>query len=113
MAQAPPAPSLLLRVYAVQAYISDMTLVIKQDRLAVRVTTRQKQTIERAAEVLGRNVTEFSVETLTSRAEEVLAGQSVFDVSPQEWSAFVSALDEPPRPVVEIVELLRRPAVFD
>ena len=44
----------------------------KGERLAVCLTARQKQTIEQAAAVLGRNVTEFSVQVLTERAEEVL-----------------------------------------
>lgn len=90
-----------------------MSVTTKQDRLAVRVTSRQKDTIERAAAVLGRNVTEFSVETLTSRAEEVLAGQGVFDVSAEQWEAFVSALDAPPRSVPELAELLQGPSIFD
>jgi len=44
----------------------------KGERLAVCLTARQKQTVEQAAAVLGRNVTEFSVQVLTERAEEVL-----------------------------------------
>ncbi len=90
-----------------------MSTAVKQDRLAVRVTSQQKQTIERAAAVLGRNVTEFSVETLTSRAEEVLAGQGAFDVSPEKWAEFIAVLDERPQAVPELVELLRRPSSFD
>ncbi|GAB3579040.1 hypothetical protein GCM10027406_16310 [Leifsonia lichenia] len=87
--------------------------IIKQERLAVRVTAQQKQTIERAAEVMGRNVTEFSVDALTERAEEVLADRSAFGVSPQAWAEFSARLDEPARPVAELVELLKRPSVFD
>lgn len=87
--------------------------IIKQERLAVRVTAQQKQTIERAAEVMGRNVTEFSVEALTERAEEVLADRAAFGVSQEAWDAFSAQLDAPARPVAELVELLKRPSVFD
>lgn len=86
---------------------------MKQERLAVRVTAQQKQTIERAAEAMGRNVTEFSVDALTERAEEVLADRAAFGVSAEVWEEFSARLDEPARPVAELVELLKRPSVFD
>jgi uncharacterized protein (DUF1778 family) len=86
---------------------------IKDERLAVRMTARQKHSIERAAEALGRNVTDFSVQVLTERAEEVLSDQRVFSVDEEQWHEFVSQLDGPARPVEELVDLLRRPTVFE
>ena len=90
-----------------------MSITTKDERLAVRVTARQKQTIERAAAVLGRNVTEFSIQALTERAEEVLTDRHSFGVSQKAWDEFTACLDAPARPVVELVALLRRPSVFD
>lgn len=90
-----------------------MRAAVKDERLAVRVTARQKQTIERAAAVLGRNVTEFSTQALTERAEEVLSDQRVFEVSHEAWDQFMEQLEAPARPVAELVALLRRPSVFD
>ena len=46
-----------------------------------------------------RLVTEFSVQVLTERAEDVLAEQRVFGANARQWSAFVGLLDEPARPV--------------
>ncbi len=86
---------------------------MKEERLAVRVTARQKRDIERAAALLGRNVTEFSVQTLTERAEEILGDQHVFDVSADVWNDFQAQLDAPVRPAAELVDLLRRHSVFD
>ncbi len=86
---------------------------VKEERLAVRVTARQKQTIERAAAVLGRNVTEFSVQAITERAEEVLTDRHVFNLSQAQWDEFVAQLEEPARPVPELVALLHRPSLFD
>ncbi|MGZ4444764.1 MAG: type II toxin-antitoxin system TacA family antitoxin [Nocardioidaceae bacterium] len=85
----------------------------KDDRLAVRMTARQKQDIERAAVVLGRTVTDFSVQTLTERAEEVLADRRLFDLSQEEWDEFLRQLEQPARPVAELVALLRRRSVFE
>lgn len=86
---------------------------MKSERLAVRVTARQKQAIERAAAVLGRTVSDFSVQALTERAEEVLTDQRAFAVSQETWDEFMAHLDAPARPVSELVALMRRPAVFD
>jgi uncharacterized protein (DUF1778 family) len=86
---------------------------VKEERLAVRMTAGQKRTIERAAELLGRNVSEFSVEVLTEKAGEVLADRSHFGVDQATWDDFLARLDEPARPVKELVELFRRPTVFE
>jgi uncharacterized protein (DUF1778 family) len=86
---------------------------VKEDRLAVRMSARQKRTIERAAESSGRTLTEFTVEALTERAEEVLAQRALFGVDGKQWDEFVRLLDEPARPVPELVELLQRPTVFE
>jgi uncharacterized protein (DUF1778 family) len=88
-------------------------MAVKEDRLAFRMTADQKRVIKRAAELTGRDVTEFSVQVLTERAEEVLAEQRVFGADARQWSAFVGLLDEPARPVAELVELLQRPSVFE
>lgn len=85
----------------------------KAERLAVRMTARQKRTIERAAELLGRNVTEFSVQVLTERSEEVLSDRHVFGIDESQWDEFILQLDMPARPVTELVALLRRPSAFD
>lgn len=75
--------------------------------------TVRRRTIERAAELLGRKVSEFSVEVLTEKAGEVLADRRIFAVDEAQWQAFLTQLDEPARPVKELVELLQRPAVFE
>lgn len=95
-----------------QAYTRHM-VALKEERLAVRMTAGQKRAIERAAQVLGRNVTEFSVEVLTEKAEEVLADRRLFGVDQATWDSFLAQLDAPARPVKELVELLHRPTVFE
>ncbi|GIG22077.1 hypothetical protein Cch01nite_28010 [Cellulomonas chitinilytica] len=85
----------------------------KDERIALRVTRHQKRTIDRAAEVLGRNTTDFSVQVLTERAEEVLSDRRTFAVGEAAWEQFVAALDAPARPVPALVELLQHKSVFD
>ena len=100
-------------MYADQAYSKCMRVTTKDERLAVRVTARQKQTIELAAAALGRNVTEFSIQALTERAEEVLTDRHTFGVTQEAWDQFLARLEAPARPVTELVALMRRPSVFD
>ena len=101
-------------MYAYAAYILCMTeSTAKSARLAMRMSPREKTTIERAAAAVGSTVTEFSVDALTARAEEVLSDRRVFAVSPAAWDEFQERLDAPARPVAELVALLRRPSVFD
>ena len=77
------------------------------------MTTRQKHDIEWAEEVLGRNVTEFSVQALTERASEVLTDRHVVGVAQPQWGQFVGQLEQPAPRVKELIALLRRPSVLD
>jgi uncharacterized protein (DUF1778 family) len=90
-----------------------MTTVIKAERIALRVTAAQKRNVEAAAHALGRTLTEFTVEAVTERAEEVLAEQRIFDVPADVHEAFLAALDAPTRPAPALIDLVRRPTVFD
>jgi uncharacterized protein (DUF1778 family) len=85
----------------------------RDQRLAVRVTTWQKDVIERAAAVRGGTVTDFAVHALLERAEEVLADRPAFAVDQASWDEFNRLLSEPPAPDPRLVDLLSRPTVLD
>lgn len=53
------------------------------------------------------------MQALIERAEEVLTDQRLFAVSQEAWDEFMARLDEPARPLAELVALLQRPSVFD
>jgi len=88
-------------------------LETRDQRLAVRLTAWQKDTIERAAALAGGSVTEFSLRALIDRAEDVLAGQGVFVIDQAAWDEFVALLDQPPAPNAGLIDLLDNPTVFD
>jgi len=50
---------------------------------------------------------------LTERAEEMLSDRWVFGVDQAQWDEFIGQLDQPARPVQQLVELLRRATVFE
>lgn len=52
--------------------------------------------IRRAANAVGKSVSEFVLESATANAEQVLADRHYFAVSDQAWQAFEVALEQPP-----------------
>jgi len=90
-----------------------ITIPIRDQRLAIRLTAWQKSTIERAASIAGGSVTDFAVHAMVDRAQEVLADQPVFEVDRQTWEEFNRLLDAPATPVPGMTDLLARPTVFD
>jgi uncharacterized protein (DUF1778 family) len=88
-------------------------VMTKSQRLAVRLTGWQKTTIERAAAVTGGSITDFAVQALVDRAQEILADRPAFEVGPEAWAEFNRLLDEPATPIPGMVDLLARPTVFD
>lgn len=85
---------------------------LKNDRLELRLTADQKRTIEQAATISGRSVTDFSVPLLLDGASEVIRQDRELRVSAEAWEAFNEVLDRPARSVAGLAELLRRPSVF-
>ncbi|MDR3359606.1 MAG: DUF1778 domain-containing protein [Bifidobacteriaceae bacterium] len=87
-----------------------MTTTAKNSRLALRVSTAEKQIVQEAARMAGLSLTEFSWRAVKDRADQVLAERPRFDVPGPVWDAFVEALDAPPQPVPEnVVSEARKP----
>jgi uncharacterized protein (DUF1778 family) len=89
-----------------------MTSALKNERIELRLTEDQKRTIEQAATISGRSVTDFSVPVLVEQASEVIRQDRELHMSAQAWDAFNEILDRPARAVPELAELLRRQSVF-
>ena len=86
----------------------------RKDRpLAMRFPDADLAIIDRAASQRGRSRTEFVRDAAVRAAEEVLMENVVIRLSPAGFGAFVSALEAPPAPVPELVELLKRPAPWE
>ena len=73
----------------------------------------QKDVIARAAELKQTTMTNFMVEHAFNAAQQILADQIHFYLSPQKWDEFCAALDAPPRELPELRKLLSQPSVFD
>ena len=59
------------------------------------MTPGAKQTLQRAAAVANRSVTDFVLESALASAAATLADRQSFHLDPEQWEAFVAALDAP------------------
>lgn len=72
-----------------------------------------KDVIARAAKLKQTTMTNFMVEHAFNAAQQILADQTHFYLSPEKWDEFCAALDAPPRDLPELRRLLSQPGVFD
>lgn len=85
----------------------------RTEKLDLRLSKSAKQTLQAAARVAHKSVSEFVLETALSEAEERLADRRIFSLDPEQWETFVTALDAPPRRHARLERLFREPSVFD
>lgn len=82
------------------------------DRFSIRTTSREKALVEQAAEVTRMNTSQFVLQAAVRSAEEVLADQTRFVLSPEKWEAFVEALDRPAREIPALKRAVAKPSPF-
>ena len=85
----------------------------RNEKLDLRLTRQAKSTLQAAAAVSRRSVSEFVLESALARADEALADRRVFRLNGAQWKAFLAALDAPPRPLPRLERLLKEPGFFD
>jgi uncharacterized protein (DUF1778 family) len=86
---------------------------LKESKVQLRLRPGQKDLIARAAQIKQTTLTNFMVEHAFSAAQEVLADQVHFSLSPERWEAFCAAIDAPPKVIPSLRKLLKKPGVFD
>jgi uncharacterized protein (DUF1778 family) len=84
-------------------------------RINLRASTPQETLIRAGAKVRGVNLTDFILESACTRAEQIIADQSTFTLTPQQWKAFADALDRPPvlHPKPRLKRLLSEPSIAE
>jgi uncharacterized protein (DUF1778 family) len=85
----------------------------KRDTLNLRIKPELRGLIERAAELLGKNRTDFVLDAARHAAEEALLDRTVFLVSPKAYADFLARLDAPPRPNARLRRALQTPAPWE
>lgn len=82
-------------------------------RLGFRVTPNQEALIRKAAEITGKNVTQFVLNSACEAAENALMDQRVFFASDDVYQAFQDALDRPASVNPKLKKLLRSKAPWE
>jgi uncharacterized protein (DUF1778 family) len=70
----------------------------KRETLNIRIKPEVRGLIDRAAELAGKNRTDFVLDAARRAAEDALLERTVFMLDPKAYSEFVARLDAPPKP---------------
>ncbi len=85
----------------------------RTEKLDIRLTPKAKQTLQAAAAAERRKVSEFVLESALARAEETLADRQRFELDAERWTAFLEALDAPPRDLPRVRRLFEELSPFE
>jgi len=85
----------------------------RDETINLRASQRQKSLIDRAADALGRNRSDFMLETACREAEAVLLDRRYFALSNEEFKRFTSMLDKPPANNARLRRLLHTKAPWE
>jgi len=84
---------------------------VKDARIDLRLTSEQRSTIERAAEISGSSLAGFAITHLMEDALSIIARSKTMLLNDEDWRLFQEALAVPDGPKWE--QLRDRPRVWD
>jgi uncharacterized protein (DUF1778 family) len=73
------------------------TIEARSERVDLRMTPAAKRTLQQAAAVANKTVSEFLLDSSLTAAFETLADRRVFQLDDDRWNAFMDALARPPK----------------
>ena len=85
----------------------------KREALNLRIKPEVRELIDRAAELAGKNRTDFVLDAARRAAEDTLLDRTVFTVSPKAYRQFLARLDAPPKPNKRLLKTMRTRAPWD
>lgn len=80
----------------------------RNTRLEARVSSDQKKYFQQAANLAGRTLSEFVINSTQDAAARVIAANEVMVLSRQEQTAFVSSLLKPAQPGIRLRQAANR-----
>lgn len=86
---------------------------IRTTKLDLRLSPEAKARLNAAALERHQSVSQFVLESALGHADETLAERQRFALDADRWTAFMAALDAPPRRLPRIERLFREPTPFD
>lgn len=79
----------------------------------LRTRARDRALIDQAAQSLGKSRSDFILETVRDKAENILLNQRIFGLDERSWKSFNKILDEPANPSKALRDLLARKAPWE
>ena len=89
------------------------TTTTKDQAINIRASRRQRDLIDQAAQTLGKNRSDFMLETSCREAENVLLDRAYFRIDENAFVRLSALLDNPPPASVELRRLLLTPAPWE
>src|SRR4051794_19350346 len=84
-----------------------------REPLNMRIKPMDRCLIDQAAELTGKNRTDFVLDAARQAAQNTLLDRSVIPVSKKSYAAFVALLDAPPQPNARLRKSLQNKAVWE
>jgi uncharacterized protein (DUF1778 family) len=84
-----------------------------REPLNMRVLPETRSLIDLAAELLGKNRTDFVIDAARQAAQNALLDRTVIPINDKAYAAFVALLDAPPQPNERLRKSLQTPASWD
>jgi uncharacterized protein (DUF1778 family) len=85
----------------------------RTEKIDLRLTAQAKRALLSAAEATHKTLSDFVLESALARADSVLAERQVFRLDAERWTAFLAALDAPPKARPRLARLLNEPSIVD
>lgn len=85
----------------------------RRETLNIRIKPEERNLIDRAAKVRGKNRTDFILDAVRSAAEETLYNQTIILTSPETYAKFLEQLDMKPSPNAGLRKTMQAPAPWE
>jgi uncharacterized protein (DUF1778 family) len=84
-----------------------------REPLNMRVLPETRSLIDRAAELTGKNRTDFVLDAARQTAQNILLDRAAIPVNEKAYAAFVALLDAPPQPNERLRKTMQTPAHWE
>jgi uncharacterized protein (DUF1778 family) len=85
----------------------------RSDKLDIRISPEAKRILQEAARARHTTISQFVIDSAIAAASEVLAERNRIGLNSDQWTAFMAALDAPPRIHERMRRLLTEPSILD
>jgi uncharacterized protein (DUF1778 family) len=80
----------------------------REQRIEIRIRPQDKKKLEKAASSFGLSLSAFMLFNSLKAAQEGISNQGRISLTGNEWSAFMKAMEHPPRPNKALLALARK-----